>query len=158
MFGNDSYEKKKHLRFSCLQGKIEQEISNGYGANAGIAKTKRQKQIIFVVQRQRWMQCILIRLKTHSARVASRHQLLWATAQLLVTCFSLIYLVDEFSFLLLEQRNEMRMLGDLRFYLFVSGVNQAECGREVSPRFPFVIPPRSVRTSPQTSCQRGGVI
>ena len=49
-----------------------------------------------------WMQCILIRLKTHSARVASRHQLLWATAQLLVTCFSLIYLVDEFSFLLLE--------------------------------------------------------
>ena len=49
-------------------------------ANAGIAKTKREKQIVFVVERQRWMQCLLIRIKSHNAREASCHQFLWATA------------------------------------------------------------------------------
>ena len=44
----------------------------------------------------RWIQYLLILLKPHSSRKASHHQLLWATAQLLVTSLSLIHLVNEF--------------------------------------------------------------
>ena len=46
-------------------------------------------------------------------------QFLWATAWLLITCFSLIYLVDEFFFLFLLLNN-MRKLGKSK----VSSVNQ----------------------------------
>ena len=48
---------------------LEQQISAG--ANADIAKTKRKKQIVFVVER--WMQCLLLRLKSRSTREASFH-------------------------------------------------------------------------------------
>ena len=45
--------------------------------------------------------CLLLWLKSRIAGKASHHQLLWATAQLLVTRVSLMYLVDEFLFLFL---------------------------------------------------------
>ena len=48
---------------------LEQKISTG--ANANIAKTKREKQIVFVVER--WIQYLLPRLKSRSAREASLH-------------------------------------------------------------------------------------
>ena len=48
---------------------LEQKIS--IGANADIAKTKREIQIVFVVKR--WMQCLLFPLKSQSARKLSCH-------------------------------------------------------------------------------------
>ena len=44
-------------------------------------------------------------------------QLLWTTAQLLVTRVSPIYLVEEFAFLFLVLLNEMRMLGESKMLL-----------------------------------------
>ena len=49
-------------------------------------------------------------------------QFLWAIAWLLVTHFSLIYLVDDFFLLFLVLLNEVRMLGKSK----VSGVNQGD--------------------------------
>ena len=45
-------------------------------------------------------------------------QLLWTTARLLVTCVSLICLVDVFFFLFQVQRNEMRILGESKILSF----------------------------------------
>ena len=48
---------------------LEYDISTG--TNADIAKMKQEKQIVFVVGR--WMQWLLFRLKSQSAREASHH-------------------------------------------------------------------------------------
>ena len=58
-------------------------------------------------------------------------QLLLATAWVLVTRVSLIYLEDMLLSLFLVQLNERERWANLRFHLFVSGVNQGnEGGRE----------------------------
>ena len=64
--GNESHEKEsKHIHPSVAYYYIlEQEIQ--IGANANIAKTKREKYIVFVLER--WIQCLLIWLKSQSAR------------------------------------------------------------------------------------------
>ena len=46
---------------------------------------------------------------------------------------------------------------NLRFYLFVSGVNQVERETKVSLSFPFITP-RGFRSSTQTYRKRGDVI
>ena len=46
---------------------------------------------------------------------------------------------------------------NLRFYFFVSGVNQVEWERELSPRVPFITP-RGLRASTQTYRKRGGLV
>ena len=59
------------------------------GANAGIAKTKQKKYIVFVERR---MQCSLLQLKSQGARDRGKHlaiQLLWASARLFVTRLSI---------------------------------------------------------------------
>ena len=76
---------------------VKWEIS--IGANADNTKTKRQKQIVFVVER--WMQCLLLWLKPQSAREISCHPAFMGNCRLLVTHASFIYLVDKFFFLLL---------------------------------------------------------
>ena len=45
--------------------------------------------------------CLLLQVKSRSARGASRHPALWAIARLLVTSVSPIYPLDEFYFLFL---------------------------------------------------------
>ena len=65
-------------------------------------------------------------------------QLLWATARLLVICVSLIFLGVEFFFLFWCTWTKLGLWVNLRFYFFVSGVDQVEWGREVSPKCPFV--------------------
>ena len=79
-------------------------------------------------------------------------QLLWATAWLLVTHVSLIYLVDEFFFLFLLLLNEMRMLVNLRFLVLIKGMRE---GGE--PKI-FLCYPRSSGTSYQSFCKWGGVL
>ena len=95
---------RKKLSISTLQLPIcyilEYEIS--ISANADIAKTKREKQIVFVVEK--WMQCLSYYITLYYRGVQGKHlaiQLLWASARLLVTRASLVYLVDEFFFLFL---------------------------------------------------------
>ena len=64
---------RKKLNIFILQMPIyyilNQEIS--IGTNANIAKTKLEKQIIFAVEK--WIQCLLLWLKSRSARGAFRH-------------------------------------------------------------------------------------
>ena len=48
---------------------LEQEIATG--ANEDIAKSKRKKQIVFIVDW--WMQYLLLRLKSQSAKEVCRH-------------------------------------------------------------------------------------
>ena len=115
---NESHEKEtKHITLQLLIYYIlEQEFS--IGANMGIAKTKGEKQTVFVIERP--MQCLLLLLKKNP-RARGKHlaiQLLWATARLLVTSVNLIYLVDEFFFLFLMQLNEMSMLGESKVICF----------------------------------------
>ena len=51
-------------------------------------------------------------------------QLLWATAELLVSCVSSLYLVDEFISLLQVLPEEMRMVGESKILsFFISGVD-----------------------------------
>ena len=95
---------RKKLNISTLQLPIsyilEYEIS--ISANADIAKTKREKQIVFVVEK--WMQCLSYYITLYYRGVQGKHltiQLLWASARLLVTRASLVYLVNEFFFLFL---------------------------------------------------------
>ena len=64
--------------------------------NADIWKMKHGKWIFFNVER--WMQYLLIGLKSQSAREHLDIQLLWASTRLLVTRVSLIYLADDFFF------------------------------------------------------------
>ena len=70
--GNESQEEEtKHIHVRLpVYYILEQEISIA-GANSDVAKTKQAKQIVFVVER--WMQCLLFRLKSWSARETSRH-------------------------------------------------------------------------------------
>ena len=68
-------------------------------------------------------------------------QFLWATARLLVTRVSLVYLVllsMSFSLCSWCSWTKQERWADLRFHLFVSGVKSREWGREVSARFPCV--------------------
>ena len=85
---------------------LEQEIS--IGTNVDISKTKRDKQIVFVVER--CMQCLWLLLKFQSAREASNHPIFMCNSPTI----SLIYLVDEFFFLLLVKLNEKRTLEESR--------------------------------------------
>ena len=60
--------------------------------------------------------------KSMSMSAASCHPAFMSNCQLLVTRVSPIYLVDEFTFLLLVLLNEMKMLGEsnvLSFFLFL---------------------------------------
>ena len=66
--------------------------------------------------------CKLLRLKYQSAREALAIQLLWATARLLITYVSPIYLVDDFMFsrcLFLMLLNKMRILGESNVSAFL---------------------------------------
>ena len=67
---------------------------------------------------------LLLRLKFRSAKGASLHPVSWATAQQLVTCFSLMYLVDEFFCLFLVLLTKWKTLRESK----VSGVNQGNEG------------------------------
>ena len=63
--------------------------------------------------------------KSMSMSAASCHPAFMSNCQLLVTRVSPIYLVDEFTFLLLVLLNEMKMLGESNVLpFFVFGVNQ----------------------------------
>ena len=79
---------------------LEQDILTG--ANADITKTKREIQIVFIVER--CMKYLLLRLKSLSAKEAAYHP----TARLL-----------EFLFLFLVQLKKMRMLGEFGFIILL---------------------------------------
>ena len=52
-------------------------------------------------------------------------QLLWATAELLVSCVNPIYLVDEFISLFQTLPKEMKMVGESKILsFFTSGIEQ----------------------------------
>ena len=70
---------------------------------------KRNRKIAFAVER--WMQCLLLQLKSQSKLNYLTIQLVWASAQLLVTYVSLIYQVHEFFIWFLVYLNETRKLG-----------------------------------------------
>ena len=58
----------------------------------------------------------------YNPKVQGEHltvQLLWGATWLLVTCVSLIYIVDEFFFLLLVKLNKMRWLNEGFIFLFL---------------------------------------
>ena len=71
-------------------------------------------------------------------------QLLLATARQLVTCFSLMYLVDEFFCLFLVLLNKMRTLDESRFLVLIRRTRE---GGEL--KF-FLCYPRGSETSHQT--------
>ena len=83
---------------------LEYEIS--VGTNADIAKTNREKKIVFFVER--WMQCLLLRLKSRSAREASHHAAFMGNCPTVShTCY--IYLPSRLVFLSVPgvaERNE----------------------------------------------------
>ena len=83
---------------------------------ADITIMKREIQIVFAVQS--WMQYLLLRLKFQSAREASHYPVLWVSSRLLVTCISLIYLIDEFFFWFLVQLNKTKRLGEYKVLSF----------------------------------------
>ena len=59
----------------------------------------------------------------YNPKVQGEHltvQLLWGATWLLVTCVSLIYLVDEFFFFALVKLNKMRRLSELKVLSFCS--------------------------------------
>ena len=64
---------RKKLNIFTLQLPIYYmlEYKVSIGVNAGITKTKREKYIVFVLER--WMQCLLFQLNSRSPREASRH-------------------------------------------------------------------------------------
>ena len=102
---------------------LELEVS--IGTNEDIGKTKREKQIVFVVER--WMQCLLLRLKSRSAREASSHAASMSNCPTVShTC--LVYLSsDEFFFLFLVQLNKMSTLGGSKFlFLFLVLISSNE--------------------------------
>ena len=102
---------------------LELEVS--IGTNEDIGKTKREKQIVFVVER--WMQCLLLRLKSRSAREASSHAASMGNCPTVShTC--LVYLSsDEFFFLFLVQLNKMSTLGGSKFlFLFLVLISSNE--------------------------------
>ena len=102
---------------------LELEVS--IGTNEDIGKTKREKQIVFVVER--WMQCLLLRLKSRSAREASSHAASMGNCPTVShTC--LVYLSsDEFFFLFLVQLNNMSTLGGSKFlFLFLVLISSNE--------------------------------
>ena len=73
----------------CTRKHLWQSKSTSGGCfwNTDIAKTNKRN---FVVER--WMQCLLLRLKSEKNKFS------WATAWLLVPRVNLLYLVDEFFF------------------------------------------------------------
>ena len=97
---------------------LEEEILTG--ANADIARTKREKEIVFVAER--WMQSLLLRLKSGSVRKASRHADFMG-----------------FFFYSLCGWTKWARWVNLKFFLSLSDFNQVEWG-EMSPRFPFATP------------------
>ena len=109
---------RKKLKIFMLQLLIYYilELEVSIGTNEDIGKTKREKQIVFVVER--WMQCLLLRLKSRSAREASRHAASMGNCPTVShTC--LVYLSsDEFFFLFLVQLNKMSTLGESTFLCF----------------------------------------
>ena len=67
-------------------------------------------------------------------------QILLVTAWLLVTRVCFIYLGDVFFFFSWYSWTKWARWVNLKFYLSLSGFNQVEWGREMSPRFPFPTP------------------
>ena len=68
---NKSHEKEtKHIHASAAD-LLHIRIGNLNGCKCRLEKTKQEKYIVFVVEK--WMQCLLFRLKSRSAREASRH-------------------------------------------------------------------------------------
>ena len=129
---------RKKLNISMFQLPIyyilKKEVSTC--ANTGIAKTKREKQVVFVLER--WMQCLLLLPKSRSAREAAHH------ADFMVNCPTvshrcLFHLPRRWVFPWCSWTKWARWV-NLKFYLSISGLNQGECGREMSPRFPFITP------------------
>ena len=146
-----NYKRIHSLSAYLLHTVLEQEIS--IGANADIAKTKREKQIVFAIER--WMQ--LLRLKSQNAREASHHAVFMGICRLLVTRVSLIYLVDEFFFLFLVQLKETSREDEskvLSFYFWSQSGGMRKGGKS---KISFCHP-RGLRASTQTYHERGGVI
>ena len=147
----------KHINASAadlLHTVLEQEIS--IVANADIAKTKRKKQVVFVVER--WMQCLLLRLNSQSAREASRHPALMGYFPIISrTRVSLIYLVDEFFFLFLVQLNETKRLGESKISCFCFQCSSSGMRKRVESKISFCHS-RDLRASTQTYRKRGGVL
>ena len=110
--GNESHEKETNLFMLQLQicYILEQEIL--ISTNADLAKNE---VIAFVVER--CMQCLPFRQNPGAHRKHLAIHVLWATAQLLATRVSLMYLVYEF-FSFPVQLNEMRMLGEFKVLSF----------------------------------------
>ena len=147
--GNESHERETKLIHASYI--LQQEIS--IGANVDIQKAKREKQIAFVVER--WMPCLLLRLKSWSAWEKFRHPAFMGNCPTISPHVSLIYLVDEI-FLFLVYLNEMRTLAEydfvsLRFLVLIKW-NE---GGESRISFCYL---RVLRASPQTCHKRSGVI
>ena len=118
---------RKKLKIFMLQLLIYYilELEVSIGTNEDIGKTKREKQIVFVVER--WMQCLLLRLKSRSAREASSHAASMGNCPTVShTC--LVYLSsDEFFFLFLVQLNKMSTQGGSKFlFLFLVLISSNE--------------------------------
>ena len=60
----------------------------------------------------------------------SPSRLLWTSAQLLVTCISLIYLIEEFFSWFQASLDKTRRLGGYKVLSFCFGVNQVEQERK----------------------------
>ena len=81
------------------------------------------------------MQCSLLRLKSRSAREASRHVDFMGN-YLTVTRVCFIYVADEFSFFSWFSWTKWTRWVNLKVYLF----NQVEWGKEMGSRFLFATP------------------
>ena len=134
---NESHEKKaKHIHASAAD-LLHIRIGNLDWCKCGNCKNEA-REIVFVVERR--MQCLLLRLKSRSAREASRH------AGVMGTCLT----VSHTRFLYLPERwvfvcswcswTKWARWVNVKFSHSLSGFNQVEWGREMNPRFPFATP------------------
>ena len=94
---------------------------------------------------------LLLRLKLWSAKGASLHPVSWATAQQLVTCFSLMYVVDEFICLFLVLLTKWKRCANLKFLVLIREM------REGGESKIFLYYPRGSGTSHQSFGERGRV-
>ena len=97
-------------------------------ANADIAKMKRQKSIVFIVEW--WMQCLWLQLKSRSAREASR-QANFIGNWLTVSHTCLLYLPRKWVFFVpgVAERNEHAGWNESFIFLFLVLIRWNEEGR-----------------------------
>ena len=108
---------RKKLNIFKLQLVIFYILGQGIfiSAIAYIAKMKLEKQIVFIADK--WMQCVLLQLKSQSLREASCHPAFMGICRAIShTCQP--YLLDEFFFLFLVQLNEIRRLWESKVLSF----------------------------------------